>query len=193
MVIHKEAMKRRPSNQNTIVWICLSMILSLLGTSSLASPAVGAVCEVSGPEGNIVECPIWLRSADLEDPQSTSLQLGLSLPAGLELNQFTDGEMCIATVCFPYAMPTPNVTLQSGHTLSLSPTALWQWKDDKTNASEGSLLLIHTQTPDTPLTNGYVNNGALEGDAHLITLQITLTEEIPRRDPGSHAGMGDGQ
>lgn len=160
-----------------IIW---AFFLSTLPFATAnASPSAGVLCSVSGDSGNIVICPLNVTSSALNEPAPTSLQMGIHLPSGLELNQMTDGEFCVGPICVPYTLPLPNVKLQSGHILSLDPPALWKWKDGETGESDGELILFNQSSPSEALSNAFYQAGESLGNPVVLEFHITLTETIP--------------
>jgi hypothetical protein len=147
-----------------------------VGTVLPACAAPSTVCGLAGPAGSIARCPVRVRASSL--PLATALQITVEVPAGAALLGFEDSPVCLGQdggpPCVPWAVPNPNSTLQSGHTVLLPPAP--------PAGLTGSVpvLVANFSDPGAPLTNAV---GQSPTNSLLMTALFQLGAEVAPTNP----------
>ncbi|NUN12237.1 MAG: hypothetical protein HUU55_01225 [Myxococcales bacterium] len=128
------------------------------------------LCEISGPAGSTVSCPIRVAGANPSQDGAIALQLEFDFPQGLSLQSFTECEGC--PVSFP-----PAISIDTGQIVSLSPDDPNDWP------GTGTLLLLSFDPDAPPLSNAHMDNGLLVGDPVVLVANFVLGETVDAANP----------
>lgn len=148
--------------------------------AACTDPDIGGLCIISGAAGTTFMCEINLAKLTQADIPATAIQFSVGYDESrVTLTTFSDGEFCpLPGVCiFPYTIPAPFGTLQSGHSVNLSPSDVFSWNGG------GEMLLAHLSSPETLLTDAYLEAGVIINDPVMIVAEFTLDVDIPVNDP----------
>ncbi|NUN16022.1 MAG: hypothetical protein HUU55_20535, partial [Myxococcales bacterium] len=148
--------------------------------AACTDPAIGGLCIISGTAGSTFKCELNLAKLVQAEIPATAIQLTMGYDENrVTLATFSDGEFCpLPGVClFPYTIPAPFGTLQSGHSVNLSPADVFSWNGG------GEMLLAHLSSPETLLTDAYLDGGVIINDPVMIVAEFTLDVDIPVNDP----------
>jgi len=128
-----------------------------------AAPALDSamlLCDLSGPVGTKVLCPVKVASANSDNP-ATAFQLTLSFDdSKLALNKITCTNPAGVDTCAAGALPT-------GHSLAWNP---------KTGSKDGkvSVIAFHASSPDKSLNSAVIRDGGVEGDTALFSAEFEI-------------------
>lgn len=163
-----ELCRKTPLNRTAIAAAAATSVFLFVANASAIEPNV--LCEVSGPAGSTVACPINVAGANPAQAGAIALQLQLDYPIGMTLQSFTECDGC------PLSFP-PAATLDTGQTVSLSPSDPMDWP------GTGTLLLLSFD-PDAPaLSNAHINGGSVVGDPVVLVANFELSETVDAANP----------
>jgi hypothetical protein len=157
---------------------CTGGICSGPTYAGCADPEAQLTCLISGLAGSTFKCPIRLVRGSEAAAPPTALQFNMLYDGTqVTLDHFLDGEKCFPNgVCVPYKIPGTFTALDTGHSVSLSPT-LASWVDG------GSVLLSNSGDPTAVLTDAYWGSGIVVGNDLIFEAVFILDQEIPAATP----------
>ncbi|GMV40339.1 MAG: hypothetical protein AMXMBFR64_20550 [Myxococcales bacterium] len=156
--------------------VCVAQVCGGTPYAACEDPGYGLLCVLTGEVGETVECQVQLARTAQGDLPAAALQLTLHYDTRLVFNQISDGVHPIFG--FPWTIPSPFSSLQSGHSLSMQPNQLSNW------VGVGTMILANASDPTVPLTDAWIQQGVVMGDPVLMTLHFTIDQSIP---PGAPA------
>ncbi|NUN14187.1 MAG: lamin tail domain-containing protein [Myxococcales bacterium] len=155
---------------------CVSIVV--LTDPSCFPPNV--VCGLSGTQGDIKECPLYLARATIGTPVPTAAQFRLSYDSNLlSLDGYTD-TLCTGPggtpPCIDTAVP-PAPLFPGGHTATLVPESAANWN------GTGAVFLYNPQNPAAVLSDAFLLSGQVIGNAEILTVRVVLATDIPEAQP----------
>jgi len=127
-------------------------------------------CSLFGDENDELSCLITLAAEDDANPHATALEFEINFDgAALEFVRFHD-ENCtlIPGLCIDWDTPPQGSIQPTGHALTYQELV----------AGKIKVVIYHGFAPTTPITEAYLDNDAVEGDADVVELVFKLSENI---------------
>ena len=139
------------------------------------------LCSLSGPAGAVKECTLRLARRHNDESSATSLAFEVQYDAvGASLLTLIDQACFDPDNCTGINDPEDGVSLfETGHTVYLAPELPADW------AGELGVSLQHVVNPTIAISPAYFEGDVLNGEAHLLSFQFELNEEIPASAPVS--------
>ncbi|GMV38354.1 MAG: hypothetical protein AMXMBFR64_00700 [Myxococcales bacterium] len=139
----------------------------------------GFVCDLSGSTGEIVTCSVRVARETEADPPATGIEFAVDYDETvLQLDNFYD-ELCFPGFgCFETPVTGPGSTpLSTGHSVSIAPTKVADWK------GSGAVVIVNTSDPTVPLSNAYIEAGAIEGEPEMVRVKFKLLSDVAAGNP----------
>lgn len=138
------------------------------------------LCGLSGVQGEIKECPLYLARATIGTPLPVAAQFRLSYESSLLTLEGYADSICAGPLNTPPCVDTvvpPAPLFPTGHTATLVPEQPNDWN------GTGAAFLYNPQNPDAALSDAFLLAGQLIGDAEILSVRFVLGADIPEATP----------
>ncbi|NUN13438.1 MAG: hypothetical protein HUU55_07365 [Myxococcales bacterium] len=134
------------------------------------------VCEVFGPAGTQVICPLSLARLTQSTPLPAALQFNVGFDATAVATIKFQDDLCFGPgVCVKADVP-PLPLQPSGHGVSTFPSvSAWN--------GTGSVVIANVSDPTSPITTAYFDAGAINGDPVFVELVVQTKVDIAQATP----------
>ena len=155
--------------------VCVANLCAGTPYAACEDPGYGLLCVLTGAFGETVECDLQLARTAQGDLPAAALQLTLHFDPRLVLDHMSDGVH--PTFGFPWTIPTPFSSLQSGHSISMQPNVLSNW------VGSGTIIMANASDPTVPLSDAYLDQGVVIGDPVVVKLHFVIDQTILPASP----------